>query len=122
MNASSHVDTLLFFGISNSYFIFIIVLLLLILIGLYFYFTAKLVKQNIEFSETIYQAKKKESVQNALLSDLSDNIYNLSKNLVHPDEKHSTSVESKILTSANNLRELLKVQANKIEPYVKVVS
>jgi len=115
MNSSLQSNTSILMGIPDIYLILLIVSLLLISVGLYFYFTAKLAKQTIEFRDTVDKAKEKETAQNALLSNMSDNIYNLSKNLVKEDETDHTSVEGEILTSANNLRELLKIQANKVE-------
>lgn len=117
MNQSSHTTTSLLTGIPDMYLITIILFLFLLLVGIYFYFTAKLSKQSIEFRETVSKAKERETTQNALLSDLSDNIYNLSKNLVDTPSNEDVSVEGEILTSANNLRELLKIQANKVEQH-----
>ena len=48
---------------------------------------------------------------------MSDNIYELSQNLVNTKEVKEETLEDEIVTSANNLRELLKIQANKVEVY-----
>ena len=102
---------------TDFYFILIIILLLLIVVGVYFYFKSKLVKQNSEFNETLSTVKDIEKNKNELLSHMSDDIYHLTKNLVNPEETKDDTLEDEILTSANNLRELLKIQANKIEVY-----
>ena len=102
---------------TDFYFILIILLLLLIVLGLYFSFKSKLVKQNSEFKETLSREKDIEKNKNALLSHMSDDIYQLTQNLVNPEESKDDALEGEILTSANNLRELLKIQANKIEVY-----
>ena len=105
----SSVNTVSFLsGISDIYLITLIIFLLFTLIFIYLYFTSKLSKQTIEFREDISKSKEREKNQNALLSDLSDNIYNLTKD---------KGIEGEILISTNNLRELLKIQANKIEQY-----
>lgn len=101
----------------DLYFISIIILLLLIVIGLYFYFKSKLVKQNSEFKETLSRASDIEKNKNELLSNMSDDIYQLTQNLINPKETKEDTLEGDILTSTNNLRELLKIQANKIEIY-----
>ena len=102
---------------TDFYFILIILLLLLIVLGLYFSFKSKLVKQNSEFKETLSREKDIEKNKNALLSHMSDDIYQLTQNLVNPEESKDDALEGEILTSANNLRELLKIQANKIDVY-----
>ena len=102
---------------TDFYFILIIILLSLIVVGVYFYFKSKLVKQNSEFNETLSTVKDIEKNKNELLSHMSDDIYHLTKNLVNPEETKDDTLEGEILTSANNLRELLKIQANKIEVY-----
>lgn len=102
---------------TDFFFMLIIILLLLIVTGLYFYFKSKLVKQNSEFNETLSKAKDMEKNKNELLSHMSDDIYHLTQNLVNPEEIKVDALEDEILTSANNLRELLKIQANKIEVY-----
>jgi CheY-like chemotaxis protein len=101
---------------TDFYFILIIILLSLV-VGVYFYFKSKLVKQNSEFNETLSTVKDIEKNKNELLSHMSDDIYHLTKNLVNPEETKDDTLEGEILTSANNLRELLKIQANKIEVY-----
>jgi len=88
-----------------------------LLIGLYFYFKAKLSKQNHQFTETMKQTRDSEKKKNELLSNMGDDIYHLTQTLVNPEEKKEDTLEEDILTSANNLRELLKIQANKIEIY-----
>jgi CheY-like chemotaxis protein/flagellar basal body-associated protein FliL len=108
MNSSSISTTLFFSEVSDIYLIALISILLIALVFIYLYFTSKLSKQKIEFRENATKAKERETNQNALLSNLSDNIYNLTKD---------KGLEGEILISTNNLRELLKIQANKIEQY-----
>ena len=102
---------------TDFYFILIIIALLLMVIGLYFYFKSKLVKQNKVFKETLSKAESIEKNKNELLSTMSDNIYELTQNLVKTEEAKEESLEDEIVTSANNLRELLKIQANKVQVY-----
>jgi CheY-like chemotaxis protein len=85
--------------------------------GLYFYFKSKLVKQNSEFHDTLSKVENIEKNKNELLSHMNDDIYQLTQNLVNPEEEKDDALEGEILTSANNLRELLKIQANKIGVY-----
>jgi len=115
MNHSPKLSTS-FSTISDIYLIFFVFILLLIVVGIYIYFTSKLSKQSKLFNDNVSKAKEAEIHKNALLSNLSDNIYNLTKDLVK-EESTSQTLEGEILTSANNLRELLKIQANKIEIY-----
>jgi len=103
-------------GTINFYILFISILLLLI-VGLYFYFKAKLSKQNNQFIEMIKYEKESEKKKNNLLSKMGDDIYHLTQTLLNPEETKEETLEEDILTSANNLRELLKIQANKIEIY-----
>ncbi len=100
-----------------SFYMIFIILLLLLLMGLYFYFKAKLLKQNRKFTETIKKVKDRETNKNILFSNMSDDIYQLTQTLINPDETKDGTVKEDILTSTNNLRELLKIQANKIEVY-----
>ena len=101
----------------DFYLILIILILSLIVVGVYFYFKSKLVRQNSEFKETLDRAKDVEKNKNELLSTMSDDIYHLTQNLVNPEEVKDDNIEGEILSSANNLRELLKIQANKINVY-----
>ena len=94
-----------------------IILLLLLLTGVYFYFKRKISKQSQQFKASIKQANDSEEKKNTLLSNMGDDIYQLTQTLVNPEEIHEETIEEDILTSANNLRELLKIQANKIEIY-----
>lgn len=102
---------------TDFYLMLIIISLLLMVIGLYFYFKSKLIKQNSEFKETLSKVESIEKNKNELLSYMSDDIYELTQTLVNPEETKEETLEGEILTSANNLRELLKIQANKIEVY-----
>ena len=104
-------------AIPSFYFILIIVLLFLIIIGVYFYFKVKLIKQNSTFKETLSGVQDIEKNKNELLSTMGDEVYQLTHSLIHPKKIKNNTIEDKILTSANNLRELLKIQANKIEVY-----
>jgi CheY-like chemotaxis protein len=116
MNQSPELTASFLSTISNTYLILFVLFLVLIMLGIYIYFSSKLSKQSKLFNDTVSKAKEMETNQNALLSSISDNIYNLTKNLVD-EESVTQTVEGEILTSANNLRELLKIQANKIEIY-----
>jgi len=108
MKSSSLQAPSLLSNLSDIYLIGLIIFLCLMLVALYFYFTAKIAKQTIEFRDNVNKAQERETHQNALLSSLGDNMYNLTKH---------EGIEGEILISANNLRELLKIQANKIEQY-----
>ena len=115
MNQSLELSTSIF-SIADMYLVIFVLFVILMIIGIYIYFTSKLSKQSKLFNDTFIKSKEMEANQNVLLSSLSDNIYDLTKNLVKEDTSEKT-LEGEILTSANNLRELLKIQANKIEIY-----
>lgn len=102
---------------THFYLTTIIVLLLLTVLALYWYFKVKFSKQNNDFKKALQKVKESEKNKNELLSIMSDDIYHLTQNLVDPEETKDSVLEEEILTSANNLRELLKIQANKIEIY-----
>lgn len=102
---------------ATSYYMFLIVILLLLIIGLYVYFKSKLSKQNRTFVEIANKSKESEKNKNALLLSLGDDIFQLTQTLVNPEETKDEAFENNILTSANNLRELLKIQANNIDVY-----
>jgi len=94
-----------------------IITLLLLLAGLYLYFTKRLSHQKEMFHTQLEKEKEKELNKTLLLSNMSDDIYELTQNLVNPEEEKDEALEEEILHSANNLRELLKIQANKVEIY-----
>jgi CheY-like chemotaxis protein len=102
---------------ANFYFIAIIIILLLGIVGVYFYLNSKLKKQNNDFNKTLSKKKNIEQNKNALLSELSDDIYELTQNLVKTEDEIDTQLEDEILSSTNNLRELLKIQSNQVEIY-----
>jgi two-component system sensor histidine kinase/response regulator len=105
--------------INYIYFLSTIFLLILIIVGIYVYFKSKLAQQNNNFSKMINEEKESQKNKNALLVDMGDDIYHLSKDLVDTDKTHTDVIESEILTSANNLRELLKIQANNIDIFTE---
>ncbi len=56
-----------------------------------------------------------EEKRNAALESMTENIYDMTKNLIESKGVESKALESAILNSADNLRELLKIKANKVE-------
>ena len=48
---------------------------------------------------------------------MTENIYDLTKNLIESKDTENKALESAILNSADNLRELLKIKANKVEVF-----
>ena len=114
MNASP--SSLLPFS-PTGFFSLTIIALLILLIGLYLYFSKRLTKQKEVFNAQLQKEKEIEHNKTLLLSNMSDDMYELTQNLVNPEEKKDEALEKEILHSANNLRELLKIQANKIEIY-----
>jgi len=101
----------------TNYFIAIIVVLIAVIVWTYVYFNSKLKKQNSDFKETLIKTQNIEQNKNALLSGLSDNIYELTQNLVKTEDETDNNIEDEILNSTNNLRELLKIQSNQVEVY-----
>ena len=101
----------------TGFFSLTIIALLMLLIGLYLYFTKRLTKQKEVFNAQLQKEKAIERNKTLLLSNMSDDMYELTQNLVKPEEEKVEALEEEILHTANNLRELLKIQANKIEIY-----
>lgn len=104
---------------SITFFLFIIIVLLLLILGVYIYFRKNLNYQKELFHAQLEQEKERERNQTLLLSNISDDMYTLTQNLVNPEENNDEKLEVEILNTANNLRELLKIQANSIEIYME---
>jgi len=96
----------------------IIVLLSLIIIFAFM----KMRKQKKALQEKQVPAEDLDNKQDAMLESMSDNIYELTQNLVKSHEKEVSPIESAILNSANNLRELLKIKAGKVEIFYETFS
>ena len=85
--------------------------------GIHFYFKQKLETQNRELRERLQQSENNDHAKNELLSSMGDDIYHLTQKLVELTKTNNNALQGEIFTSANNLRELLKIQANKVEIY-----
>lgn len=96
----------------------IIVLLSLVIIFAF----VKMRTQKKALQEKKIPAEELDNKQDAMLESMSDNIYELTQNLVKSHEKEVSPIESAILNSANNLRELLKIKANKVEIFYETFS
>lgn len=103
-----------------DYHIYIIVLLLFSLMAIYLHMQRNLKKQKERFRKTIETIKDREKRHYDLLMFMGNDIYQLSKmSKFSTDTKESSrkKLQTNIFTSANNLRELLKIQTNSIETY-----
>lgn len=101
-------------------YIYIIVLLLLSLAAIYLYMQINLQKQKKQFKKTIETIKEQEKRRYDLLMFMGNDVYQLSKlsNFsTEPKENSYKKLQTNLFTSANNLRELLKIQTNSIETY-----
>ncbi len=103
----------------NVYLVLITLLSLLLLI-VYFYFQKQLSLQKRKYLDELEALKRSEQNKHALLSSMGDDIYQLTKTLIEKEKMKEEGIEEDILTSANNLRELLKIQANAVEVYQEV--
>lgn len=98
--------------------IIIIVLLSMVIIFIFL----KMNKQKKVITAKQVPAEDIDNKQDAMLESMTDNIYELTKNLVKSHETEVSPIESAILNSANNLRELLKIKADKVEIFYETFS
>ncbi len=82
----------------------------------------KMQKQKKALKESQKRESSIDQKQDAMLESMTDDIYHLTQNLIESKEKELNSIESAILNSANNLRELLKIKANKVEVFNETFS
>jgi len=114
------MDTSLFSLVASFPILFpiaILIFFLLTIFVLYLYFTKRLVRQKEIFAMQLEKEKEIARNKTLLLAEMSDEMVALTENLVHPNEAKDEELKEEIFHSANNLRELLKIQANKIEIY-----
>jgi len=98
-------------------------IVIIVLLGMVIIFAfAKMRKQKKELLEKQSPVEDLDNKQDAMLESMSDNIYELTQNLVKSHETEVSPIESAILNSANNLRELLKIKADKVEIFYETFS
>ena len=89
----------------------VIVVLCIIIIVVFL----KMQKQKKALKESQNKSKEIDQKQDAMLESMTEDIYHLTQNLVESHDTELNPIESAILNSANNLRELLKIKSNKVE-------
>jgi len=82
----------------------------------------KLKKQNKVLNETQESESGLDEKQDAMLESMTEDIYHLTQDLIESQDKTLNPIESAILNSANNLRELLKIKTNKVEIFYESFS
>ena len=75
----------------------------------------KMQKQKKALKESQNKGREIDQKQDAMLESMTEDIYHLTQNLVESHDTELNPIESAILNSANNLRELLKIKSNKVE-------
>ena len=106
---------------SSTFEISLIAIIVLLSMVIVFAFV-KMRKQKKALQKKQAPVEALDTKQDAMLENMSDNIYELTKNLVKSHEKEVTPIESAILNSANNLRELLKIKSGKVEIFYETFS
>jgi len=89
----------------------IIAVLCIVIVFVFF----KMQKQKKILHANLTKEKELDKKQDAILESMTDDIYHLTQNLIESHDVEFNPIENAILNSANNLRELLKIKANKVE-------
>ncbi len=103
---------------TEMYLVVIIAVLLLVILAV----LLKMRKQQRQLDKKAQQKTKIDQKQEKVLDSMSKDIYHLTQDLIESNEIKTNALGHAILNSANNMRELLKIKADKVEIYYETFS